>query len=76
MTLLSQRSPLVSFSFLDIVMELRNKKRYSFKDALKGKHPTKRQSQVKEDIPNCICIIAYHTFRQESEERKKTISRG
>lgn len=56
-TLLSHRSPFVSFCFLDIVMKLRSKERYSFKDAVKGKRPTKRQSQVKEDIPFRIYSI-------------------
>ena len=53
---LASRSPLFSLLIPDIAMELRTKKRYNFKDVLKGKHPTKKQSQVREYIPRSTCV--------------------
>ena len=53
---LFSRSPFVSFHIPDIAMELRTKKRYNFKDVLRGKHPTKKQSQVREYIPRSTCV--------------------
>ena len=53
---LSSRSPFVSFHIADIAMELRTRKRYNFKDVLRGKHPTKKQSQVREYIPRSTCV--------------------
>ena len=51
-------SPFVSFLIPDMAMELRTKRRYNFKDVLKGKHPTKKQSQVREYIPRSKCVTS------------------
>ena len=68
---LSSRSPFVSFHIPDIAMELRTKKRYNFKDVLRGKHPTKKQSQVREYIPRSTCVtFIIHLDKLKHKGRK------
>ena len=68
---LSSRSPFVSFHIPDIAMELRTRKRYNFKDVLKGKHPTKKQSQVREYIPRSTCVsFIIHLGKLKHKGRK------
>ena len=68
---LSSRSPFVSFHIPDIAMELRTRKRYNFKDVLRGKHPTKKQSQVREYIPRSTCVtIIIHLDKLKHKGRK------
>lgn len=68
---LSSRSPFVSFHIPDIAMELRTRKRYNFKDVLRGKHPTKKQSQVREYIPRSTCVtFIIHLDKLKHKGRK------
>lgn len=68
---LASRSPHVSLLIPVIAMKLRTKKRYNFKDVLKGKHPTKKQSQVREYIPRSTCVtIIIHLDKLKHKGRK------
>lgn len=68
---LASRSPHVSLLIPVIAMELRTKKRYNFKDVLKGNHPTKKQSQVREYIPRSTCVtFVIHLDKLRHKGRK------
>ena len=58
------------------IMELRNRPKYNFKDAINGKRPTKRQSQVKEYIPISTCSHCITISGKKPKKSKRNCRRA